>query len=371
MYRAIIVEDERPVLELMKVLIGRNGNYEIVGAFGSPLQALEKLTELDPDIAFIDVEMPKMSGLELAHRIVERSKRTAIVFSTAYKQYALSAFDVQALDYILKPVTPAAIERVTNRLAALLRPEPASGGDNDGPNIRLLGGFEILSARGELLHFPTRKTEELLAYLLCHPEKDISKWLLTELLWPEKTQERAMASLHTAIYQLKKLLKEQALPIDIQRTREGYFLSLGQMEYDFLLYCSRESEIASGTMTSEQAEALRMLYRGPLLEGRSYIWKIWLEEALKKQYADLVRRLTDENVAERNWQSAERRLHAFLSIYPLDEEMNAGLIELLSLRGQKENMVRHYEQFKRRYGDEFGCEPSEEFMTRVRPCLGG
>ncbi|OPH47440.1 hypothetical protein BC351_39875 [Paenibacillus ferrarius] len=112
MIHAVIVEDEKPILDLMKVIIGRNPRFTITGAFTNPLEALERIPELRPDVAFLDVDMPKMNGHELARRINKLSEQTKIVFTTAYKQYELEAFEVDAMDYILKPVTPAMIERV-------------------------------------------------------------------------------------------------------------------------------------------------------------------------------------------------------------------------------------------------------------------
>ncbi|MFC3803658.1 response regulator [Cohnella sp. GCM10012308] len=358
MYRAIIVEDEKPVLELMKVIIGRNGNYEIVGTFGSPLEALEQLPGLMPDVAFIDVEMPKMNGLELAQRIMDTSKRTAIVFSTAYKQYALSAFDVQALDYVLKPVTPAAIERVTSRLRERLPAAAPSGKPDALPMIRCLGGFEIRNSAGALVRCPTRKAEELLAYLLCHAGTDVSKWQLTELLWPEMSEERAMPNLHTAIYLLKKMVKENGLPLDILKTTEGYTLEANGEPYDQLTYRIYASSNASGTLSPEQAEQLRAAYRGPLLDGKPYLWKIGQEQALEKQYTGIVRRLVREDLEQRNWERAVSRLEAYLSIYPVSEEMNDSLVELYASLGRTEKAARQYASFEQKYMEEFGCLPA-------------
>jgi two-component system LytT family response regulator len=116
LFKTVIVEDEIPTLNLMKRVIGQVPYFTITGAFTSSLEALSRLPDLQPDVAFLDVEMPRMNGLQLAEKINEASKHTKIIFMTEHKHYALNAIKVYAFDYILKPVTPTVIEQVASRL---------------------------------------------------------------------------------------------------------------------------------------------------------------------------------------------------------------------------------------------------------------
>ncbi len=232
--RVVIVEDEKPILELMKVLIGRNPHYSIIGAFTNPQEALTAILELKPDLTFLDVEMPKMNGLELAQRINDMMEQTRIIFTTAYKEYALDAFKVYAFDYILKPVTPAAIERITSRLLKLEQVTEPNVIKTRQSVIRCFGSLEVRNPEGSLVRWPTKKTEELFAYFLCHPGQDINKWYLADMLWPDMLEDRASHNLHNTIYRLKKLLKEQEIGMDILKTNDGYMIdTLGSM-YDLL-----------------------------------------------------------------------------------------------------------------------------------------
>jgi two-component SAPR family response regulator len=179
MLRTIIVEDEQPILDWMKLIAEESGFFEIVGTFTSPKEALERYASLAPDAAFLDIEMPKMSGLELAEHIALRDEQVQIVFTTAYKQYALDAFRVQAVDYLLKPVTPEAVRKVAHRLMKkhdLLKRQPPAAAPST--RIRCMGTFDVKGADGETVNWPTRKTEELFAYFLVYPNQWISKWCL-------------------------------------------------------------------------------------------------------------------------------------------------------------------------------------------------
>lgn len=365
MFKVLLVEDEKPILELMKVIIGRNPHFTIIGAYSNPLEALTNFTELQPDIAFLDVEMPKLNGLELAQRMNDISDRTRIIFTTAYKEYALEAFKVYAFDYLLKPVTPDAIERITARLmkldshsAAVEQPGLAS--------IRCFGGFEVRNSQGALVRWPTRKTEELFAFFLCYPNQVISKWHLADWLWPEMNEDRASHNLHNTIYRLKKVLKEHEIAMDIIKTNEGYLLETMNTSYDLLEF----HKTATGSLQNEaQAERLCALYRGHLLERKDYLWKAQLEVVYSKQFSSLVRNLVQADMAAQQWSKAEKKLDAYLSIYILDEEMHQLLMQLYAVSGKIEQIPKHYNHFEALYRKEFGMEPSLEMRSRVAAYL--
>jgi two-component system LytT family response regulator len=119
-WRAVTVDDEPPALRRLRGLLVEDGDIDIVGEFADPAEALEGMAALRPDVAFLDIQMPGMTGLELARALGPRPP--LIVFVTAYDQHALAAFEVHAFDYLLKPVEPARLRttlaRVKERLAA-------------------------------------------------------------------------------------------------------------------------------------------------------------------------------------------------------------------------------------------------------------
>lgn len=369
MFHVIIVEDEKPILDLMKNMIGQNPHYTILGAFTHPLEALDSLSRLKPDVAFLDVEMPKMNGLTLAQKINELSEHTKIIFTTAYKDYALEAFHVQAFDYILKPVTKAAIERVTNRLIKQHRPEIPAEQRVRQASIRCFGGLEVRNLKGVPVHWPTRKTEELFAYFLCHPEMEFNKWHLADLLWPDMEEDRASHNLHNTMYRLKKLLKEQEIGMEIRKVNEGYIMDIGNFVYDVLEFERYHESVPERGHDTAQKEHLLSLYKGPLLERKDYLWKASLEKRYIKQYTTMVRGLIQQALAVQDWEKAEQRLEQYLSVYPLDEEMNLSLLQIYENSGRKKQMMKHFVQFESEYRLEMGIEPPQEIRNWVESRL--
>ena len=115
--RAYLVDDEAPALRRLTRLL--EGRVDIAGASTDPEEALAALDASPVDVAFLDIQMPGMTGLELARRLRAPPR---IVFCTAYDRHALAAFEVNAVDYLLKPVRPADLERALARVT----PRPAT-----------------------------------------------------------------------------------------------------------------------------------------------------------------------------------------------------------------------------------------------------
>jgi len=117
--RCFIVDDEIPAREELKYLLSNLKDIEIVGEAGDGESALELITRLNPEIVFLDIKMRGMSGFDLAHILLQLNKRPLIVFITAYDQYAIQAFEINAVDYLLKPVSTGRLEKTIERLSAL------------------------------------------------------------------------------------------------------------------------------------------------------------------------------------------------------------------------------------------------------------
>jgi sigma-B regulation protein RsbU (phosphoserine phosphatase) len=117
MIRAVIVEDEAPARERLRRLL--NGRVDVVGEAADGDEAIQRIDALGPDLVFLDIQMPGCSGLEVAARL--RAPKPRIVFCTAYDEFALAAFEQQAIDYLLKPVNQERLGRTVDRVTRELR----------------------------------------------------------------------------------------------------------------------------------------------------------------------------------------------------------------------------------------------------------
>ncbi len=118
--RTVVVDDERLAREELCYLLGKVGGVEVVAQAGDGLDALEVIKDVEPDLVLLDVQMPGLTGFEVARQLLASGIDTRIVFVTAFDRHAIEAFEVNAVDYLLKPVEVdrlgTAVDRVRRRI---------------------------------------------------------------------------------------------------------------------------------------------------------------------------------------------------------------------------------------------------------------
>lgn len=126
--RALIVDDEAPAREELRYLLREIPAVEVVGEAAHAQEALQLIRSLRYDVVFLDIRMSGPDGLELARTLQGLQPRPQVIFVTAYGEYALSAFEVQAADYLVKPVDAERLQRAVDRVArGLLSPNGSNG----------------------------------------------------------------------------------------------------------------------------------------------------------------------------------------------------------------------------------------------------
>lgn len=141
--KALIVDDEKPARDELAFLLKSFPEIELVGLGRNGLEAVNLIKEHAPDLVFLDVEMPGLNGFGVIKRLVDRKlKLPQIIFATAYDHYAVQAFEVNAVDYLLKPFDRARLARSLSRAKKLLESQAS-------PNERLESLLEQLSRAGE------------------------------------------------------------------------------------------------------------------------------------------------------------------------------------------------------------------------------
>jgi two-component system LytT family response regulator len=114
--KVVIIDDEKAMHLIMKRMLAKVNEIEIVGSFQETTAAFSYLVNHEVDLIFVDISMPSENGLEFAKRLRESGKLMRLVFVTSYKEYAWSAFDVYAYDYIVKPVEPYRLHKTVQRV---------------------------------------------------------------------------------------------------------------------------------------------------------------------------------------------------------------------------------------------------------------
>ncbi len=113
---ALVVDDEAPARDELVFMLNNTGKVSVIAEASNGKEALKMIEEKKPDVVFLDIQMPYMSGLEVAEKLLKTDNLPQIVFVTAYNQYAIKAFDLNAVDYLLKPISEERLNISIERL---------------------------------------------------------------------------------------------------------------------------------------------------------------------------------------------------------------------------------------------------------------
>jgi two-component system LytT family response regulator/two-component system response regulator LytT len=146
--RAVLVDDEQLARDELGFLLGQLGGVDVIGQAGDGVEALSTIDRLRPDVVFLDVQMPGLNGFQVARRMLDRELPTHIVFVTAYDRHAIEAFEVNAVDYLLKPVDPVRLERAVERAQRRVASSKSlDQGDGTAINQQIEKIFDLVAER--------------------------------------------------------------------------------------------------------------------------------------------------------------------------------------------------------------------------------
>lgn len=287
--KAVIVDDEYYALEGLRMELEDIGGIEVAGMYEDGQKMLEEIGGINPDIFFLDIEMPKMNGFELLEKLLETGAAPDIVFVTAYSHYAVKAFEINAIDYIVKPVTRNRLLKTLARIKS-----ETIQVNKQKININCFRHFSILAEGKEINSgWRTRKAEELIAYLLCEKGKFVAKEKIAEALWPELDGEKSVSNLYLAYYYIKKQENSKDVKIPIESARGKMRICLEEIgcdliSFDRLMEASLEMNHPNRIALMEKAVGL---YQGALLEDGYYSWVADLQQHYEVAYAELLKGL--------------------------------------------------------------------------------
>lgn len=211
MLKAVIVDDEILAIHLLEAMLMESNSVDVIGKFLNPLDAYTNILKLKPDILFLDIEMAEMSGIEFASKIEEPAHLMDIVFVTAYEHYALEAFNVQAVDYILKPIDKERLIKTIDRIRQRRGKLGFSANTLLDEDIKIIGSFHFHVHSGRVYIVNTSlalstKEFQILFFLAQRPGQIFHPSELYKLIWAEDSIGQTKA-LKVHISNLRKKLE--------------------------------------------------------------------------------------------------------------------------------------------------------------------
>jgi len=284
--RTIVVDDEWYSMTEICDMVEKTGSMSVGGKYQNGTDALREAALSHPQAAFIDIEMPEMDGITLAEKLLETDPKIKIIFITGWNQYAVAAFELNALDYIMKPVNKVRFDKMTERLKnefTLAEPAPRVE-----LTIRCFGRFEALK-NGLPVVWQRTKAEELFAFLLMNEHAFVHKDMILENLWPEYERSKSLPILQTSVCKIRNVFSacKDAVRLTYADNKYGLFLSNIDCDYTFVCNAVLNFE-ADKPQTYENLKLACQIFEKGLLSYNGYLWsESYAEELRRKLVIDL------------------------------------------------------------------------------------
>ncbi|QQZ62405.1 response regulator [Paenibacillus sonchi] len=373
--KAILIDDEKPALQHLERLLAKDGRLEISGKYTSARLGLQHLQQERADIVFLDIGMPEMNGLEAAEHIAVLDRSIRIVYITAYSEYAIEAFELNAIDYLLKPVTSQRLGKTLERLES--REKQSAKEAESAAEARALSilGFRRLefldtSEPGRKLQWRTSKAQEVFALLLHNRGQWILKDTIVDLVWPDFKPEKAVTNLHTTVYHIRKLLKIWGMNVLVEFSQERYRLTYEDVSFDVEDFVRgwRGTPVETDQEWASRDKVLS-LYRGDYLDEHHYDWAEPKRKELQTAYVQMALRSAEYELGSARPREALARLLSLQEADPYSEEICRLALRSYADLGDFVGFRKHYEKFKALLHNELGIHPGSLMDSWVQRVL--
>lgn len=360
--RVIVIDDEKAMHLIMTRMLSKLPEIEIAGCFSDTASASQHIKEHDVHVAFVDISMPQESGMQFAERIAVEHPDLYIVFVTSHKDYALDAFELSALDYIVKPVSLERIEKSVARARAVHRFTETSKAELASNPIQIyaLGGLEVRTAHGSV-KWISRKSAELFGYLLLNRGRIVSRARIISEVFGDMPDKNAETYLNTSIYQLRKAMVPHGLKSIVQSDSEGYGLDIPDASIDFVEFeerIKRYAEIDASNL--EKALETEVQYVGDLFGEKGFGWALNDMERLSALYTAYVKKLVRELLEHHEEDNAIRLLNKLFSRNEFDEETVELLLRGYAAKKDQASLMKLYQRYAKVLRRELNIDSSKE-----------
>ncbi|REK76008.1 response regulator [Paenibacillus paeoniae] len=279
--KVIIVDDEYYALRNLKSKLEKMADVEVVAMYEDPAIALEELGSMQPDLAFLDIEMPEIDGITLLGMMFKKRPEMDFVFTSAHHAYVSDTLETKALDFLVKPVKFEQLY-VTLEKIKKIRSKSSMGHNIE---ITCFGDFSIF-IDGKLIddNWRTKKTEELLAYLLCMNGKYVSRERIIHDLWPDLEIDKGYANLYTTQYNLKKRFNAFGIHHLIKSRLGNIWLNIEDIKVDLLEFDQFSKSYHADKSKMEMLEQMVELYKGMLFENKLYSWTLSIQQPYEVKF---------------------------------------------------------------------------------------
>lgn len=361
--KIIVIDDEKAMHLIMRKLLMKVPSVTFLGAFFCTDSAIDFIKKHEVDLVFVDINMPKENGIAFAHKMDNLFPHIQLAFVTSHKDYALEAFELSALDYLLKPVSVERLQKAIDKAIALKQfsySSPRLAEENE-LSVFTLGTFEIRTSKVGHVKFISKKSKEVFAYLLMHMGRKVSRIKLISDVFPDMPQKNAELYLNTAMYQLRKSLDVHGYRHIVLSDHDGYELvastknvDVYQLKQFFSNYPSIENFDVQAFLSVDS------LYQGELFEESGYLWAVndavHFEQLFTKYAMEASKTLIQNSETDKGIDLLTKLMH----LNKWNEEIIIQLLQAYAITGNHHNLEETFVAYKNNLAIDLGIDVSRK-----------
>ena len=356
--RAVLIDNEPLALHYFQNKLQNFQQIEVVQTFTSVKLFLNNLPSMEFEVIFLEIKLDELNGLEVADIIKTDRPHVSVIFITSYRDFAIQAYEVGGLDYLLKPISLARLEKTVLRIEhEFSMQQLTQQASNTVLNVQCFDQFAVYS-NNSLVSFKTEKTKELFSYFILHPNMPIHRDYLIEILWPNLDYVRAKSNLHTALSYLRKTLTNIGYSNCIIFSNKYYIFEKPNIMcdlYDFQQFYSDFSKLESPPIFL--INQCLTIYKNGLLVYDDYSWATTYKDKLYKSYIDLLDKGFQASVLT-DTEAAIDYLNTLLAYDPYNEQKLEYYLQVLMNAGHHKQAHKILLAYEQKLKEDLALSPS-------------
>ncbi|WP_369436275.1 response regulator [Lysinibacillus fusiformis] len=360
--RAVLIDNEPLALHYFQNKLQNFLQIEVIQTFTSVKLFLNNLPSLDFEVIFLDVKLDELSGLEVADIIKTNRPHVSVIFITSYRDFAIQAYEVGGLDYLLKPISHARLEKTVMRIEHEFSMQKLTQqASSTLLKVQCFDQFSVYS-NNSLVSFKTEKTKELFSYFILHPNMPIHRDYLIEILWPDLDYVRAKSNLHTALSYLRKTLNNIGYSNCIIFTNKYYIFEKPNIMcdlYEFQKYYNDFTKLEFPPIFL--INQCLTIYKNGLLVFDDYGWATTYKDKHYKSYIDLLEKGIQATILTET-DTAIDYLNSLLEYDPYNEQKLEYYLQVLMNAGHHQQAHKLFLAYEQKLKEDLALTPSPTLM---------
>jgi len=360
--RAVLIDNEPLALHYFQNKLQVFQQIQIIQTFTSVEVFLNELPSIEFEVLFLEVKLKELSGLEVADIIKTERPHVSVVFITSHHEFALQAYEIGGLDYLLKPISHARLEKTVTRIEHEFSiQQMLQQATQTLLNVQCFDQFAVYSNKS-LVAFKTEKTKELFAYFILHPNIPIHRDYLIEILWPDLDYVRAKSNLHTALSYLRKTLNTIGYENCIVFSNKYYIFEKPSLVCDLYDFQKLHEDFSRLEFPSiSLIHQCLAIYKNGLFVFDDYEWAKAYKDRLTKSYIELLEKGFQTTVFSDSDKAIEF-LHALLEYDPYNEQKLEHYLYTLIQAGLHEQAHKIFLTYKQKLKEDLALAPSSTLL---------